>query len=145
MDTLYLAPSTDINYGSDLCLDSSGNIALAGDPYSKAQDAASGIATFLGECYYNTALGIPYWGGDIGNNVPLELLRSQMVSQALPVPGVVAAQVFFSDSTNRVLSGQLQVTGANGVITAVPVLNNQNPAMLGANGSPFILNQSQLG
>jgi hypothetical protein len=118
MDTLYLAPSTNINYGSDLCLDSSGNIALASETYSLAQDAASAIATFLGECYYDTTLGIPYWQQDLGKNPPLELLRSQMVEQALLVPDVVAAQVFFSGIVKRQLSGQVQVTNTAGVITA---------------------------
>ena len=145
MDTLYLAPPVSIDYGADLCLDSSGNIAVAGAPYALAQDAGSACATFLGECYYDTSLGIPYASEVLGHNAPLNLLRAQMVAQALFTPGVVAAQVFFSDITNRVLSGQLQVTDTNGVITAVPILNNQNPALLGSNGNPFILNQSLLG
>ena len=118
MDTLYLAPSTNINYGSDLCLDSSGNIALASEPYSLAQDAASAIATVLGEAYYDTSLGIPYFAQDLGHNVPLELLRAQMVAQALLVPDVIAAQVFFSSIVNRKLSGQIQVTNNAGIVTA---------------------------
>ena len=121
MDSLYLAPSTDVNYGADLCLDSSGNIAMCTTPYSLAQDAGCGVATVLGECYYDTSLGIPYQTQDLGYNVPIELLRAQMVAQAMLTPGVVAAQVFFSGIANRVLSGQLQVTDVNGVITAAPI------------------------
>ena len=126
MDTLYLAPSTNVNYGPDLCLDSSGNITLCTNPYALAQDSASAVSTVLGECYYDTTLGIPYWVHDIGHIAPLELLRSQMIAQALLVPDVIAAQVFFSNITNRVLYGQLQVTDTNGVITAVPISKNSN-------------------
>jgi hypothetical protein len=111
MDTLYLTPNWD------LTLDSSANIALAGRPYSSAQDAATAIRTFLGECYYNTLLGIPYFEQVLGHNPPLELIRAQMVTQALTVPDVATAQVFFSDITNRTLSGQVQVTSSAGVTT----------------------------
>jgi hypothetical protein len=33
----------------DLCLDAAGNIAMASNPYSIAQDAASAIRTFAGD------------------------------------------------------------------------------------------------
>ena len=44
----------------DLVLDVNGNIAIARPPYALAQDAASAVKTFQGECYYDTTLGIPY-------------------------------------------------------------------------------------
>ena len=50
----------------DLCLDSNGNIALASEPYSLAQDVASAVRLFLGECYYDTTKGIPYWTEVLG-------------------------------------------------------------------------------
>ena len=43
----------------DLCVDTSGNIALATEPYAIAQDVASACKTFLGECWYDTTYGIP--------------------------------------------------------------------------------------
>ena len=115
MDTLYL------NSSWDLCLDASANIALATEPYSLAQDAASACRTFLGEVYYDTSLGVPYFQQILGKNVPLELVRAQLVAQCLTVPGVVAAQVFFSSLTDRTLSGQIQVTNQAGVISATGI------------------------
>ena len=37
------------------------NIAVADEPYALAQDAASAIRTFIGECYYDTTKGLPYF------------------------------------------------------------------------------------
>jgi len=111
MNTLYLTP------GWDLCLDSSANIAMAGMPYSYAQDAASAIRTFIGECYYDTSLGVEYFQRILGYNPPLELVRAQFVAQALTVPGVVAARVFFSSFTDRELKGQVHVTDNAGLIS----------------------------
>ena len=112
MDTLYLAPLT-----WDLCLDSSGNIAQAAEPYSLAQDAASAIRTFLGEVYYDTTLGVPYFTEILGQNPPIELIRADFVAQALLVPDVVAAKVYFSSVSNRAITGQVHVTNNAGLTT----------------------------
>lgn len=110
MNTLLLSPGS-----WDLLLDSSGNIALATEPYSLAQDAASAIRTLQGEVYYDTTQGIPYMTEVFNGLPPLELYRAQCVAAALTVPDVSAAQVFFTgiDET-RTLSGQVQVTGPSG-------------------------------
>lgn len=113
MNTLYLVPES-----WDLTLDSSGNIAMATEPYSLAQDAASAIKTFLGECYYNTKLGVPYEWQILGENPPLEFIRVQLVKAALTVPNVKSAKVFFTSFTDRVLKGQVQVTSLSGVVSA---------------------------
>ncbi len=101
----------------DLVIDANGNIATATAPYSLAQDAASACRTFLGECWYNTGVGVPLWNV-LGQLPPLSLMKQYFVNAAMTVPGVVAAQVFLSISSGRVLGGQIQVTDANGVITA---------------------------
>ena len=54
MNTLYLDPQS-----WDLVLDTAGNIALAKDPYAKAQDVASACRLFAGELYDDTEKGIP--------------------------------------------------------------------------------------
>ncbi len=54
----------------DLTVDTTGNIAVASNPYSMAQDAASAIRTFQGEVYYDTTLGIPF-GNKSSVNFPL--------------------------------------------------------------------------
>lgn len=116
MDTLYLTSTGALNPW-DLCLDASGNIAKATNPYALAQDAASAIRTFIGECYYDTSLGVPYFQQILGKNPPLELVRAQFVKQALTVPEVVSAKVFFATYTNREITGQVQVTSTTGVTT----------------------------
>ncbi len=62
MKTLLLDRST-----WDFVLDANGNIAVASDPYSQAQDAASEIKTFSGAVYYDTRMGLPYWRDILGH------------------------------------------------------------------------------
>lgn len=97
----------------DLVLDVNGNIALATEPYSLAQDAASAIKTFLGEVYFNTTLGIPYLTQILGKNPSIALLKAQFEAAALTVPDVASAQCFIASINDRSLSGQIQVTAAS--------------------------------
>lgn len=103
----------------DLCLDTSGNIALASDPYSIAQDVASAAKTFKGEAWYNTALGIPYFGQILGHQPPLQYIKAQLIAAALTVPEVIAAVCYISGISGRSVSGQLQVTDNTGAVTNV--------------------------
>ena len=114
MDTLYLDPVS-----WDLTLDSSGNIALATNPYALAQEAANGIMTYSGEVYYDTSLGVPYFSQVLGQIPSLEWLRSQYIAIALTVHDVVSANVFFSGIVERKLTGQIQVTSNTGHTTAI--------------------------
>lgn len=102
----------------DLVVDVDGNIAVATDPYSMAQDAASAIRLFQGELWYDTTKGIPYWAGIIGRLPPLTLVKAKFVAAALTVPGVVAARCFISSFKNRVLTGQVQIYDDAGKIIA---------------------------
>lgn len=108
-------PSTlllDINTW-DLVVDTSGNIAVAGEPYSQAQDAASAIRLFLGELYADTTRGVPY--ENILAQAPnFPLLKSYMVDAAMTVTGVVAAVCFISSIVGRKVSGQVTITNENG-------------------------------
>lgn len=94
----------------DLVLDANGNIALAGVPYSIAQDVSSALRTFSGECWYNNNLGLPYWERILGEFPPLPYVSERMVEQALTIPNVTAAEVTYTSFENRVLSGQVLVT-----------------------------------
>ena len=103
----------------DLTLDASGNIALLAAPDSLAQDAASAIKTFAGECYWDTTVGVPYLTQILAPPPPqpppsLALLKQQFTEAALTVPGVAAAQVFITSFTNREISGQVQVLPTTG-------------------------------
>jgi len=113
VDTLLLEPTI-----WDLTVDVAGNIAVAKAPLALAQDAASALRTFLGEVYYDTTLGIPYFGQILGQLPPLSLLRTYFVEAALTVPDVVSAQCFFTSFTGRVLSGQVQLVDDLGNVTA---------------------------
>lgn len=111
--TLFLDP---IDW--DLVLDSRGDIAVASEPYALAQDAASSIRTFIGECFYDTTIGIPYFQQILGKfPIPTTLLKEQFVAAALTVPGVVAAVVFLTSVSNRAVTGQVQVTDTSGNVT----------------------------
>lgn len=77
----------------DLVLDVYGNIALADDPYAIAQNVASACRTWAGECWYNTAIGLP-WQNIFGESgqAPLGYLRSSLENEASRVPGVSNAE-----------------------------------------------------
>jgi hypothetical protein len=102
----------------DLVKDVSGNIALASEPYSLAQDAASAIKLFARELWYDTSKGIPYFEQILGKTPNIALIKAKFTDAAKAVPGVVFAKVFISSIENRVVSGQVQVTDASGVTTA---------------------------
>lgn len=93
----------------DIMLDADGNIAVAEDPYSLAQDAASAIKTFLGEVFWDTTIGVPYLTEILGKNPSLALLKAQMVTAALTVPDVGSARCFITSLSERGISGQVQV------------------------------------
>jgi hypothetical protein len=101
----------------DVAVDASGNIAVAGPPYSQAQDAASAIRLFLGELYYDTTQGVPYQR-ILAQPPNIPLLKSYLVAAALTVPGVVKAVCFISAIADRAVSGQVQITNSNGQTAA---------------------------
>lgn len=109
MNTIYLSPST-----WDLVADVNGNIAMATNPYAQAQDAATAIKTFLGECYYNTTLGVAWWN-ILGQLPPINYVKAQLVAAALTVPGVTKAVVYITSFTARALTGQVQITTDDGL------------------------------
>lgn len=102
----------------DLVIDAAGNIAVAGDPYAQAQDAASAIRTFSGEVYYDTTLGVPYWSSILGKAPPVALMQARFVAAALTVPGVTAAQCFITSLRDRRVRGQVQIRNDAGVQAA---------------------------
>lgn len=107
----------------DLVLDVNGNIAVASNPYSLAQDAASAIRTFSGEVYYDTTIGVPYLPNNnsaiLGRNTPLSYLKAQFNAAALTVPEVASAATFISAFSGRVVTGQVQIKDNKGQTAAV--------------------------
>jgi len=115
----------------DILLDSNSNIAVAEEPYALAQDAASAIKTFLGEVYWDTTIGVPYLTQILGKNPPLPLLKQQLVIAALTVPGVISAQVFINSLSDRLISGQVQVTNTETGEVSVAPFAATNPQGIG--------------
>lgn len=101
----------------DIVLDAEGNMAIGEAPYAMAQDAASAVRTFKGECWYDTRLGIPYFEQILGQWPPLPLVKALMTKEVMAVPGVVEARVVISSTAGRTLAGQIQITDKAGVIT----------------------------
>lgn len=97
----------------DLCLDTNGNIAVASNPYSLAQDASSAIRLFEGELWYDKTKGIPYFAQVLGQLPPLSLVKSLLISAAMSVPEVTDAVCYISAIENRELKGQVQVSDSN--------------------------------
>ena len=102
----------------DLVIDVSDNIAMASDPYSMAQDAASAIKTFSGEAYYDTTLGVPFFADILAKFPPLSLMKAKFISAALTVPGVVGAQCFLRALQDRTITGQVQIEDINGHLSS---------------------------
>jgi hypothetical protein len=103
----------------DLIIDSAGNIAMATPPYSLAQDVASAVRLFLGELWYNTPKGIPYFDDVLGELPPLTLLIGYIEKAALTVPGVVSAQCIITAFDSREIAGQIQFIDETGAANAV--------------------------
>jgi hypothetical protein len=103
----------------DLCLDINGNIAVASDPYSIAQDVACACRTFLGECYYDTSQGVPYFQEILGQTPPISVLKAALIAVALTVPEVQSALVFISSIVGRNVSGQIQIRTTSGTTLTV--------------------------
>ena len=99
----------------DLTADASKNIAMATNGYAIAQDVASAIRTVLGELWYDTEQGVPYFSDILGRKVSLLMIQNEFNNAALRVPGVVKAQSTLNPLTsNRTLTGSVKVIDTNG-------------------------------
>ena len=103
----------------DLVADAAGNIAMATEPYSRAQDVASACRLFLGEQWYNTDAGVPYYTDVLGPAPNLQIIREGLIAAALTVPGVTSAAVAISSFNDRTLTGQIQFTDTTGSVQNV--------------------------
>ena len=99
----------------DLVVDASGNIAVATEPYSQTQDAASAARTFEAEVWYDDSLGLPYFDQILGRMQPIQVFRARAAQAALTVPGVTDAKVVITAYSKRAITGQLQIRTDAGV------------------------------
>lgn len=98
----------------DLLLDAGGNLAIAQDPYAKAQDVASALRTFLAEVWYDETLGVPYFTDVLGKTPPVTYFQELMVKAAMTVPGVASATCTIQSFENRTVTGQVLFTTTDG-------------------------------
>ena len=98
---------------NDWVLAANGDIAVATEPYSIAQDVASTIRCEQGKLWYDTTQGVR-WSDILGNAPPLPLIKSYIQQAALSVPGVVSATVYITGSNNRAYTGVVQLVDKNG-------------------------------
>jgi hypothetical protein len=105
MDTFYLDPvAWDLVVGAD------GNFVMATDGYAIAQDVASAVRCFAGECWYDTTQGVPYREDILGKRPASVYLKNQIKRAALTVPGVTGVAFNNLALNSRGLSGQILVT-----------------------------------
>lgn len=97
----------------DLCVDAYGNIAVASNPYSLAQDAASAIRLFRGELWYDTTKGVPYFENILGKRASVPFMKAKFITAALSVPETKTARCFLNAIVGRYLTGQVQLTSTD--------------------------------
>jgi hypothetical protein len=103
----------------DLVLDAAGDLAIASEPYQHAQDVASAIKLFLGELWYDTEKGVPYFTDVLGQSPPISYFQALMEKAALTVPGVESATCTITNIENRTVTGEVKFTtvaGETGVV-----------------------------
>ena len=108
MNTLALDNST-----WDLTIDAAGNIGMKTGIEAILQDVASSVRLFLGELWYDTSQGVPYFGQVLGHLPPSQLLQAQLVAAGSTVPGVTGIVCTFKSFTARTLAGTLTVTAGS--------------------------------
>ena len=103
-----------------LMLDDNGNIAITSNPYAVAQDVACACSTFLGECWYDTTLGIPYYERILGHWPGTQLINTKMQAEALKLPYVQSAFcTTVIGKGDRAASGVMTITDTNNVQSTI--------------------------
>lgn len=120
MKSLLLAQNT-----WDLTCDASGNIAVCSDPYALAQNIATKCRLFLGELWFDTTQGIPYFQLILGKLPPAQVVRQLYIQAAESVTGIASANMFFSSFNKRILAGQIQAISDDGTPITVTTSNLQ--------------------
>jgi hypothetical protein len=127
----------------DLTLDRSGNLAVATGKYAIAQDVASAVRLFLGELWYDTTQGVPYYEQVLGVWPPpsLEFLKTKLIAAGMSVPGVVSIACFLTGpGPAREVGGQLQITDNSGRLSVI-----ESMTILQAGVPPWYINSADVG
>ncbi|AOM39696.1 hypothetical protein [Xenorhabdus hominickii] len=97
----------------DIMLDAAGDLAITQNPYAVAQDVACACSTFLGECWYDTTLGIPYYQRIFGHWPGTQLINAKMEQEALKLTYVQSASCTAVSDANRSINGVMVITDSN--------------------------------
>lgn len=94
----------------DLYVDDFGNLAIKDNNDRLAQDVASSVRVWLGECPFDTDRGVDYGSPDTNRDE----LKLQINEQAGLVEGVNESMVVFDEFRDRTLKTTIYVTNENG-------------------------------
>lgn len=116
-----LTKSMQLNTAAwDIALDDTGSLAIASNPYAVAQDVACACSTFLGEAWYDTTLGIPYYERILGHWPGTQLINTKMQTEALKLDYVQSAACTVTvGKQDRLASGVMTITDQNNVESTV--------------------------
>lgn len=101
----------------DIYLDSNGDMFLGDNDSSIAQDVASSVRTFEGECWYNNTLGMPYFQSIFGQNPPSSFVIDNIKTQAFTIDGVNSINVLGVGLQDRDLKGVIVINAPQSPIT----------------------------
>ena len=101
----------------DIYLDANGNLELTDPDSSIAQDVASSVRTFEGECWYNNTLGMPYFQAIFGKSPPNSLVVSNIRDQAFTIVGVNTVNVVGVGLQGRTIRGVIVINAPTNPIT----------------------------
>lgn len=95
----------------DFVVDADGNLAVCSEPYSVLQDVACALRTWLGECWYDQSLGMPFSTRIFNGPQPVSIMKTQAEEIAMTVPGVASAQcVVLGPKSTRSIGGVIIIT-----------------------------------
>lgn len=103
----------------DLALTPSGSLPTAEGGARAAQDVSTACRTFRGECWFDTARGIPYLGQIFGGTPPDVVIRQYLETEAATQAEVAAAAATLVGFDGRGLSGRIRVTTDEGEVVDV--------------------------
>lgn len=105
----------------DITLDATGNIATTSGAYAVAQEVANAVRLFTQDAYFDQEKGIPHFDIALGHKPIMPLIQSAILDAASAVEGVEQVTIVDLSFTDRVLSGELQITTTEGVQVGITI------------------------
>lgn len=113
-----MANSIPLNTSTwDIGLDAAGDLTLLDPDSSIAQDVASAVRTFQGECWYNNTLGMPYFQAIFGRAPPNSFVVNNIKTQAMTVVGVNSVNVLGAGLQGRNFKGVIVLNAPQSPVT----------------------------